>query len=480
MTIEGMVEHGLLHAVADGLLVCDEQGIIKAVNRRIEELSGYDSGELIGRSVEKLLPLSLRDQHEGHRAGFGTSGYPARPMGADLDTLLLRKDGSTLPVDIALAPLEVDPETLVVSAVRDATARVRQERSIRAMREVTETILKGRPPGEIYALICEQAVDLLRASVGLIAVRAERGEGFQVQAAAGSVGESLTGRLLTHPFWEAALGTEGWTTIDADFEHLSEALGHPIGPAVVLPIPEGQRIGFLLVADEPGCPPFDDDSLERLETFASQAGLAFAYGRRLRALAVAGDRDRIARDLHDVVIQRLFGAGLSLQVASQLFGGGEPALSQRLEEVTENIDAAIAELRRSIFDLERKDELGFRDQVLIAVEEVLADQDIRTIVKVDEMVAGPPDEKASHLLATLREALTNVGRHSSATEVDISVSIGPNLVLVVSDNGVGIGLDASMGHGLSNMAARARQLGGDLDVSNGPGGGLQLEWRVPL
>ncbi|HEX6286282.1 MAG TPA: PAS domain S-box protein [Acidimicrobiia bacterium] len=479
MTLEGMVQHGLLDAMADGLLVCDEHGAIRAVNRRIETLSGYGAEELIGRQVEILVPRSLRDQHERHRAGFGGSGHPARPMGADLDTRVLTKDGSTLPVDIALAPLEIGSEILVVTAVRDATVRVRQERSIRAMREVTESILKGRPPGDIYALICERAVDLLRASVALIAVRAERGDQFKILAAAGGIGESLAGRLLAHPFWRAALGTDGWTTFDADSEHLSEALGHPIGPAVILPITEGQRLGFLLVADELGCPPFAADSLDRLETFASQAGLAFAYARRLRALAIAGDRDRIARDLHDLVIQRLFGAGLSLQVVSQLFGGAEPALSQRLDEVIESIDAAIAELRRSIFDLERKDELGLRDRVLIAVEEVLAEHEINVTVRMDEVVVEPAEENASHLLATLREALTNVGRHSAATAVDISVSNGQDLVLIVKDNGVGMGLDTSMGHGLSNMAWRARQLGGALDVSNGPRGGLRLQWRVP-
>jgi signal transduction histidine kinase len=252
----------------------------------------------------------------------------------------------------------------------------------------------------------------------------------------------------------------------------------PLGPIAVFPVPEGQRQAFLVLARAEDEPAVGQKDLEALDTFSSQAGLAFAYGRRLRALAIAGDRDRIARDLHDLIIQRIFGAGLSLQATAQLFG--DPELSRRLLEVVASLDTAISELRRSIFDLERKDQLDLRDRVLVAVEESLADYDLDSRVRVDEVTAEPPEDKVSHLIATLREALTNTGRHASASNVDISIDLGSELVLTIIDDGSGMSVDATMGHGLTNMAERARRLGGDLQVANSPEGGLEVVWRIPL
>lgn len=478
-TLERLVGQGLLDAVADGLLVCDADGLIVAVNHRIEELAGYEVEEMVGQPVEVLVPGSLRSHHESHRTDFMDSGHPTRPMGTGLDTRMLTKTGQAIPVDIALATLPMAGEIMVVTAVRDATHRILQEQSIRATTEVTQAILKGRTAEDIYALICDRAVDLMEASTALIALRTQRGEGFEVVAAAGIGSSRLSGATLDDPMWEKAVQVEHRTLLEGDFAHLKARLDSLLGPAVLFPLPEGQRLGFILIGDSYDRPPFQEEHVKILETFASQAGLAFAYGRRLRALAIAGDRDRIARDLHDLIIQRLFGAGISLQVIAQTFADNQDLVA-RLQEVIASLDTGIVELRRSIFDLERKDQLEFRDRVLIAVEEVLSDHEIATTVKVDEVAYDPPEAKVTHLLATLREALTNAGRHSSASRVDISISVGSDLVLVVSDNGSGLPHNVSKGHGLVNMAERAEQLGGELQVSDSQDGGLELLWRVPI
>lgn len=473
-----MVQHGLLDAIADGLLVCDSAGTIVALNRRIVEISGHRASDLIGQSVELLVPASSRDQHERHRAGFARSGSPTRPMGTGQDTRLLTKGGSTVPVDIALSPLTIDSRSFVVAAIRDATARIRKEQSLLAVTAVTDAILKGWPARDIHLLVCEQAVEFANASLAFVAVRDEDGVDYVVEAAAGPGGTGLQGLVLRDRFWDGANEIETRRIVAGTFKHLRQSVDRPLGPIAVFPLPEGQRLGFLVIAREGDQPAIGEESLDALDTFASQAGLAFAYGRRLRALAVAGDRDRIARDLHDLIIQRLFGAGLSLQVAAQIFG--DPDLSHRLQEVMASLDAAIAELRRSIFDLERKDRPGFAERVRTAVEEVLADQQIESRVRVEDASPPPHEDKVAHLLATLREALTNTRRHASASNVEVTVAIGTDLILRVRDDGTGIRDDAVMGHGLSNMAKRAWQLGGDLEVTNSCRGGLQLEWRVPL
>lgn len=475
--LERLVEYGLLDALADGLVVCDVRGDIRWANQRFEELSGYLAADLVGRPVETLISQASRTRHEENRDNFARSGFPTRPMGMDLDIQLLTRTGKTVPADIALSSLEYEGDTFVVACVRDASERIRQERSIRAMREVTESILRGASPDDLYALICDQAVDLMPASIALIALRA--GTKFEVVAASVRTGEPIASTTLGGDVWDSLVGAPHRAIIEsAGRRNLQLEIGHEIGPAVVFPLLEGQRHGFLLIADEPGRPDFDVASLDRVQTFASQAGLAFAYGRRLRALAVAGDRERIARDLHDLIIQRLFGAGLSLQVAAQTIPH-DAELVTRLLEVIGELDNTIAELRRSIFDLERKDRLGLRDRVLITIEEAASDHEIATQVEVNDQIESVPADRVDHLLATLREALSNTGRHASASRVEVIVQVDSELILTVRDDGVGLGRDVSKGHGLSNMSERARQLGGQMELSNVHGGGLELVWRVP-
>jgi PAS domain S-box-containing protein len=477
LTLERMVQYGLLDELADGLLVCDSEGAVVAVNRRICELSGYSADDLVGRPVDFLVPTAARDRHRRHRAEFARSGNPTRPMGAGLDTRLLTKDGGSRGVDIALSPLIIDDRELIVAAVRDAMARRRQEHLLASMREVTEAIMKSTPAVDIHRLICEQAAEMVGAAMALIAARSESENGYLVEASAGLSGQALEGAVLADPI-AGEVGNEVWRIVPGRFSHLRMLVDRPLGPIAVFPVPEGQRQAFLVLARAEDEPAVGQKDLEALDTFSSQAGLAFAYGRRLRALAIAGDRDRIARDLHDLIIQRIFGAGLSLQATAQLFG--DPELSRRLLEVVASLDTAISELRRSIFDLERKDQLDLRDRVLVAVEESLADYDLDSRVRVDEVTAEPPEDKVSHLIATLREALTNTGRHASASNVDISIDLGSELVLTIIDDGSGMSVDATMGHGLTNMAERARRLGGDLQVANSPEGGLEVVWRIPL
>lgn len=477
LTLERMAQYGLLDALADGIVVCDSEGDIVAVNRRICELSGFSSDELVGRRVDSLVPPAARDRHPRHRADFTRSGSPTRPMGSELDTRLLTKDGESMGVDIALSPLTINNRDLVVAAVRDASARRRQEHLVASMRQVTEAIIKSTPAVDIHRLICEQAAEMAGATMALIAAQAEDDNGYLVEASAGPAGQALEGVILADPIAGEA-GDEVWRIVPGRFSHLRAQVGRPLGPIAVFAVPEGQRQAFLVLArsdDELALVPED---LEALDAFSSQAGLAFAYGRRLRALAIAGDRDRIARDLHDLIIQRIFGAGLSLQATAQLFGDQE--LSRRLLEVVDSLDTAISELRRSIFDLERKDQLDFRDRVLVAVEESLADYDLDSRVRVNGVAVEPPEDKVSHLIATLREALTNTGRHASASNVDIAVDLGSEMVLTINDDGSGMTHDATVGHGLTNMAERARRLGGDLQVANLPEGGFEVVWRVPL
>ena len=194
----------------------------------------------------------------------------------------------------------------------------------------------------------------------------------------------------------------------------------------------------------------------------------------VQSLALVHDRERIARDLHDTVIQRLFATGLSLQGTVRLVRGGAEVM-ERIEQAVEDLDVTIKHIRSAIFGLSTTADSGdgVRDRVRSLVQETAAVLGFEPRVvfdgPVDTMV---PEAIAADLLATIGEALTNVARHAGATRVDVS--------LTVADNGVGPPAPATPGgQGLDNMAVRAERHGGTLQLDAGRTGGTTLTWRAP-
>lgn len=228
---------------------------------------------------------------------------------------------------------------------------------------------------------------------------------------------------------------------------------------------EGALIGFSTVAR---------DITHQL---AAQAELAAARADR----EVMAERDRIARDLHDMVIQRVFGAGLALQ--SITTRAGHPDSASRIHKVIDELDATIRELRGTIFNLNQPTQkaASLRAQVL---DETAGAQDRLGFAPTVEF-AGPvdaalPDETAAHLLAALREALSNIARHAHASTAWVAVHAGDELLLEVTDNGLGIDPAVTRSSGLTNLRRRAEKLGGTFEVTNRPDGGTRLRWLIPL
>lgn len=195
-------------------------------------------------------------------------------------------------------------------------------------------------------------------------------------------------------------------------------------------------------------------------------------------MAVTEDRDRIARDLHDTVIQRLFGTALSLQAAASL---ADSPVRERLESAVEDLDEMIFELRTTIFSLQGTRSLagGLRGELLdVATEAGLAaGLDVR--VQFDGPIESLDARISEHLVPVLREALSNVAKHAQAGAARVSVTVDHDVCLAVSDDGVGTTGEVFGGSGLANLAARARDLGGSSSFGPGPDGGSRLEWRVP-
>ena len=249
----------------------------------------------------------------------------------------------------------------------------------------------------------------------------------------------------------------------------------------------GEVFGNLYLTDKTTAEVFTDVDEELVVGLAAAAGAAIDNARlhaRVQELALVEDRSRIARDLHDTVIQRLFATGLSLQGAASLVRTDPGTAVVRVEAAVEDLDATVKEIRSAIFALEVTRPAGpsVRARVLDLVREMAPVLECEPTVMFEGPVdAATAEDVAADLLATLREALSNVARHAGAGRVDVRLRARDGeLALTVADDGIGPPGDGQpRGHGLANMTARAAARGGTLTLRPGAPGGSVLEWRIP-
>lgn len=259
-------------------------------------------------------------------------------------------------------------------------------------------------------------------------------------------------------------------------------LGVPVGA-------HGEVYGNLYLTDKIGWSEFTQEDEALVTALAQAAGIAIENARlheRVQAVAILEDRDRIARDLHDAVIQQLFAVGLSLQGAARPPASAE--LVERLQQAVADIDDTIRRIRSTIFELTSgQDDLGVRAAVLALVQE------LQPVVGLNVPVVfeGPVDasirpDLAEHLLAAVRETLTNVGHHARASKASLRLTVDESTcTLTVIDNGRGIANSSrrrspSGGLGIGNLRRRAEKRGGELRMGETPGGGTTVVWQVPI
>jgi signal transduction histidine kinase len=247
----------------------------------------------------------------------------------------------------------------------------------------------------------------------------------------------------------------------------------------------GQVFGNLYLCDKTNGDPFTDIDEELVIALAGAAGIAIDNARlhaRVADLALFEDRERIARELHDTVIQRLFATGLTLQATVRLVE--RPEVVDRLLAMVEDLDETVRHVRSAIFELHTARLPGdsLRQAVLTLCAESSRTLGFEPRVDFDGAVDSAVDEPvAEQVLAVLQEALSNVTRHAAASRVDVSVATaGGELVVTVTDDGRGLTETMSGGRGLENIRARAKRLGGEAAWEAPPAGGTTLRWRVPL
>jgi signal transduction histidine kinase len=363
----------------------------------------------------------------------------------------------------------------------------RRGRWLEAAAEITEALLGEVSRTAALRLIARRAREVAHAHSVAVLLLEEEGGDLAVEVVDGDLTADLAGARL--PVEEHGFGRVVRERVNVTVEDLQKVAAWPVptGSAVLVPLASGPNVlGVLVVAHAPGGAGFFDDAdVHLVQSFAAQAALALERARaqeERELLAVLSDRERIARDLHDVVIQRLFAIGLHLQTAGQL--AARPELGERINSAVDDIDATIRDIRRAIFELRSPKADDLRTQLRALIEEAAGTLGFRPALRLDGPVDSAVDDVLRpELLAVLREALSNVARHARATAVEVAVAVADGtLRATVTDNGTGIPAQRGngSGNGLRNMAERARRLSGTCQVRPGEPAGTVVAWRVPV
>jgi signal transduction histidine kinase len=447
-----------------------------------------DSAVRSGLRVAFSAPIMVRSEVVGSLEFFGSNPMPENDALLGLTAKASTQLGRTMERE--------RHETLLAGVAVENARLYEQSRErlawIEATRDIATELLGGDDPARVFQLVADQSLRLTQADAVLVAVphntephdselAASEVDELVVVASAGSArrGADTAPTVLPVSIFGAVLADRTPRLLP---ELTGVALIPGAGPAMVLPLRTTKTVaGVVVLLRRTGEAHFGDNQLDMMAAFADQAALAWQLAntqRRMRELDVIADRDRIARDLHDHVIQRLFAAGLSLQGANQIVRS--PQVRTRLDDVVDELQSVIQEIRTTIFDLHGGSPGTTRlrqrlDQVIAA----FAGSGPRTTLQFIGPLSVVEPPLADHAEAVVREAVSNVVRHAGATALTVTVRVEDDFSVEVLDDGCGMPANATPS-GLTNLRVRAEEVGGQLTVTDAPGGGTLLRWSAPL
>ncbi|MGW9117342.1 sensor histidine kinase [Streptomyces sp. NPDC055663] len=515
-------EYGALGIVGDG------QKLLEFLPVGISEQLAAEIGQtpcgrgILGELIRHPEPLRLTDL-SNHPRSFGFPphhppmrtflGVPVRVRDEVFGNIYLteKRGGVSFDTDdeAVLTTLSIAAGVAIDNARLYDESR-RRERRLEALGEITRTLLSGTDADEVLHLIAERAMEVAGADRAAILLpppptpRSEAPERLTVAVAHGRDSERVTGLSVPARGSLAGLAARTGTPVHcADVR--TDPRAHPfgdgaedgLGPVVTVPLRvDAETRGALRLGRPVDRPPFDDTEVALVSGFADQAAIALELARRRaesEELAVMHDRDRIARDLHDLAIQRLFATGMTLQSTTRAIAD-RPDAAERVSRAVDDLDTTIRIIRSTIFDLRTADgpgRGGLRHRMAETTRTAARALGFRPSLRIDGPVdTTVPDEVAEHVVAVAAEAVSNASRHARATRIGIVLSADDAVTLTVTDNGIGIrdgvtttagtGTAAERPGGLTNMRTRAELCGGTLSVERPKDGGTRIIWRAPL
>ena len=437
--------------------------------------------------------VGFPEQHPAMRAFLGV---PITIRGTVFGSLYLTHDD---PARVFSESDEVAARALAFAAavaIDNAQVFERERASVKwldASREITTALLSNVEPSRLpLQLIAERACALTEAEQAIVLVPVDADlaideiDTLVVSAAVGLNAAEVLGQRVPVD------GSTSGSVFRSGMPLITEALTYPIQaftdvgqrPAIVMPLRTHDEVaGVIAVARGADQPPFDSSYLDLVSDFATHAAIALmlASGREhARQLTIVAERERIAHDLHDHVIQRIFAAGMDLQ--GTVARVRSPEISDRLNRTLDDLQTIIEEIRTTIFQL--RSPLGtdgdFRNRIQRVVADLTENRDIATTLRMHGPMTAVGGELAEHAEAVTAEAVSNAVRHSGASRLSIEVRVDDMLTVDISDNGCGISVDNSRHSGLANMSYRAVQVGGSCELSRPSEGGTRVHWAAPL
>ncbi|WP_055620074.1 GAF domain-containing protein [Streptomyces sp. JHA19] len=472
---------------------------------QIARIGPYPEGHgILGELIRHPEPLRLTKLSD-HPASYGFPahhppmntflGVPIRVRDHIFGNLYLteKRGGQQFDEDdeSVLATLAVAAGVAIDNARLYEESRLR-ERWLQVNAEITHTLMSGADQGGVLPLIAERAREITASALSVVAMPVRGTDTLAVELAVGQEADlwrgivlPTEGTLIGQAFVQRALVSSPDVSSDSRV-----SAGPPrfegLGPAVAVPIGTGDEArGVVLLVRQSGGREFSEKETEPLQVFAAQAAVAMELAQRredAEQIALLEDRDRIARDLHDLAIQRLFATGMTLQSAGRRVQ--DSLASERILRAVDDLDETIKIIRSTIFGLRSRDDdaaPGLRSRAVRAIGEAAPLLGFAPSVRMEGLLdTHVPAHTADHVMAVLTESLTNVARHARADRTDVVLETdGKQVRLTVTDNGVGIP-DGGRRSGLTNMAERAQKLGGDLKLESPDGRGTRLVWHAPL
>lgn len=362
-----------------------------------------------------------------------------------------------------------------------------------AAADIRTALLADLPAEEVLQLIATRAREIVGADRAVVMVPGAAGDELVTAAVSGphsGAYRSLRLPIATDPgSLSVRVFRTGRSALTPDAARIAGQVGLPpevpVGAALAVPLGHGgQVLGVLTVIKHPGRGAFDSAMIHLLEPFASQASIALELGRRraeAERLHLVEDRERIAKDLTVAVVNRLFGLGMDITATIKIVQ--REATARRLRRIVNELDDIVRQMQAAVFAIQPSATRGDRSlrlRIQELIDTAAESVGLATTSRLNTYLDSALDEgTADHLLAVLREALSNVALHSGARHVTVTVDLRTDhLVARVEDDGTGIPKDAH-GTGLADMRARAKQLGGTCTTTARPGGGTVLIWQVP-
>lgn len=505
----------LLEATPAAIVAVNTVGEIIFVNAKMEEMFGYGREELLGQPVEALLPERFHTDHREHRLGYASSPR-VRPMGSGIDLIARRKNGSEFPIEAGLSYLTVDGDLLIFALITDISRRKqteemlerrvaertreidRRQRVSDSLRDIISLLNSNRPLQEVLDLIVLQASQMLEAEATAIYRLQGDQEAISVLANYGLPDNYISNHLPDRELLNTALAVSGGGKSvhlsGADGDRLTTDIGAPgdagelYGAQLVIPLALKEEIygGLMFYYREPR--PLSPQELELAIMFGEQTKLAMENA-RLRAqseqLAVAAERNRIARDLHDSVTQTLFSASLIAEVLPRIWDKDQAESKRRLEELRQLTRGALAEMRTLLLELRPATlvEVDLSELLRQLTEAAVGRARIPIELTIDGAAPIPPDVKIA-FYHIAQEALNNVTKHARASHAAVTLHRQSGLLcLCVRDDGRGFELQNVTPHhlGLTIMQERTEAIQARLGIESAPGCGTEItvNWRQP-